>query len=104
MSGTAFAHPEFWVISYFGIMSILSYLQFGWDKGCAVKGNWRVPESSLLIVALAGGGVGAKLAQKAFRHKTRKEPFRTHLNLILGANVIAFMALMIPQTRALIVG
>lgn len=43
------------------------------------------------MLALLGGWAGAKLAQGRFRHKTRKEPFRSLLNLsVLGP--VALMA------------
>ena len=36
----------------------------------------------LLKVAIRGGWIGAKLAQRRFRRKTRKEPFRSQSNRI----------------------
>lgn len=60
----------------------LAYMMFRIDKDRAVYGEWRVSERTLLFLALTGGWFGAKAAQRRFRHKTRKEPFRTQLNLI----------------------
>jgi uncharacterized membrane protein YsdA (DUF1294 family) len=60
----------------------LAFLMFRIDKDRAIQGEWRVSESTLLILAFIGGWFGAKAAQPRFRHKTRKEPFRTFLNLI----------------------
>lgn len=68
-----------------GVMAFvngLAFLLFRMDKDRAVRGEWRVPESTLLTLAFLGGWFGAKAAQRRFRHKTRKEPFRTFLNLI----------------------
>ncbi len=62
--------------------STLAYSLFATDKQRAVAGMWRVPEGTLLLVALAGGWPGAKLAQRRLRHKTRKQPFGATLNLI----------------------
>lgn len=75
----------------------LAFLMFRIDKDRAIQGEWRVSESTLLILAFIGGWFGAKAAQRRFRHKTRKEPFRTFLNLIpalwlLLAMVIAYEA------------
>ena len=58
------------------------FLAFGLDKRRAEIGGWRVPEQTLLVLALASGFPGAKAAQVWFRHKTRKQPFGTMLNLI----------------------
>ena len=55
---------------------------FLFDKQRAVAGDRRVPEKTVLLIALLGGWFGAKFAQRRYRHKTRKEPFRTRLNVI----------------------
>ena len=60
----------------------LAFLMFRIDKDRAIQGEWRVSETTLLTLACFGGWFGAKTAQRRFRHKTRKEPFRTILNLI----------------------
>jgi uncharacterized membrane protein YsdA (DUF1294 family) len=60
-----------------------AFLAFWWDKQLAKAGSWRIRESTLLWLALLGGSVGAISAKQLFRHKTRKEPFRTTLGLIV---------------------
>ena len=57
----------------------LAFLAFGLDKKLAEAGGRRISESKLLLLALLGGSIGAVAAQQFFRHKTRKEPFRTQL-------------------------
>jgi uncharacterized membrane protein YsdA (DUF1294 family) len=57
-------------------------LRFGQDKARAIRGGRRIPEASLLALALAGGSPGALLARRLFAHKTRKEPFSTRLWVI----------------------
>ncbi|MFT7596427.1 MAG: uncharacterized membrane protein YsdA (DUF1294 family) [Paracoccaceae bacterium] len=64
------------------LINIATYEAFRWDKYQAKARGWRVPEATLLGLALWGGWFGAKLAQRKFRHKTRKMPFRRLLNLI----------------------
>ncbi len=54
---------------------------YGWDKRAARNGEWRVKESTLLLLAFAGGGAGALAAQRLLRHKTRKPPFPVALPL-----------------------
>ena len=54
---------------YLVIVNVLAILFFGWDKLCAKKDRWRVPELRLMLLALIGGSVGALLAMKMFRHK-----------------------------------
>jgi uncharacterized membrane protein YsdA (DUF1294 family) len=57
-------------------------LCFRQDKGAAIAGRRRIPEKDLLGLALIGGSPGALLARHLFRHKTRKQPFSTLLQLI----------------------
>lgn len=63
-------------------MNCLAFGLYWYDKRQAATGGWRVPESQLLSMAFFGGWFGAKVAQRRFRHKNRKEPFCTQLNLI----------------------
>ena len=55
------------------------------DKQRAVRDERRIPERTLLNIALIGGALGAVAAQQMLRHKTRKQPFRTQLWLIAAA-------------------
>lgn len=71
-----------WVALYFSALNLLCFALFGLDKHRALDGAWRVPEKSLLLIAAAGGIVGAICGQQYFRHKTRKQPFRSILLII----------------------
>lgn len=53
------------------------------DKHRAKRGAWRIPESTLMGVALAGGCVGTITGMYLFRHKTRHPKFSLGLPLIL---------------------
>lgn len=74
------------------LINALTFCAFWWDKVAARKGQWRVPESRLLWLALIGGSLGAVLAQRLLHHKTRKEPFRTQLMLICALHVVGLVA------------
>lgn len=78
-----------------------AFALFALDKHRAETGGWRVAEATLLMVALLGGSIGAKVAQRRFRHKTRKEPFRTQLNVICVIQAVAVSSLvLVPGPRA----
>ena len=78
---------------YLGAVNLATFLAFVWDKRCARQGRRRVPERKLLAMAVAGGSVGAVTAQRAVRHKTCKEPFRTYLQVIVWVQGTVFAAL-----------
>lgn len=80
-------------------MTLLAFTMFGVDKFRARRGQWRFPERSLLIVALFGGSVGAKLGQRYFRHKTTKQPFARRLNAICLLQVAVAVILAFPPGR-----
>lgn len=58
-----------------GATSCAAFVLYGVDKRRAGTMARRIPERTLQLLALAGGWPGALLAQRVFRHKTRKIPF-----------------------------
>jgi len=81
LAGALAAHPSvtisssWWVV--YGAASLACFIGYGLDKRAAERGNWRVSETILILLGLAGGWPGALIAQETFRHKTRKISFRT---------------------------
>jgi uncharacterized membrane protein YsdA (DUF1294 family) len=61
---------------YLVLVNLAAYLVYWWDKRRAEKGKRRISEKELLLWALAGGTLGALLAMRRFRHKTKKLSFR----------------------------
>jgi uncharacterized membrane protein YsdA (DUF1294 family) len=86
--------PLVWMglVGYLLIINYGAYLIFQDDKDRAIAGDWRWSEAALLNAAFFGGSIGSKVAQKRFRHKTRKEPFRSTLNFICMLQVIVVIA------------
>lgn len=74
-------------------INLFSFLLMGWDKRCARRGKWRVPERNLFLAALCFGAMGGTLGMFAFRHKTKHWYFR-----------IFFPALMIVQIALIVLG
>ena len=66
----------------FAFVNGVAFWMFYLDKERSIRGAWRISEANLLTLAFLGGWFGAKAAQRRFRHKTRKQPFGTFLNLI----------------------
>lgn len=63
------------------------------DKRKAQKNLWRIPESTLLTLALLGGSVGCLAGMYLFHHKTRKPKFRFGIPAILLLQLLAWFVL-----------
>lgn len=66
-------------------INLVTFIAYGVDKRAAKKGEWRIPEADLHTLEFLGGWSGALLAQKFFRHKTKKKSFRTDFYLVILA-------------------
>ena len=64
------------MISYYLVITVITFLVWGFDKFRAQLQQWRVPEKTLYMLFILGGGVGALLGMTVFRHKTRKTKFK----------------------------
>lgn len=69
--------------------SLITFGCYASDKSAAQRGAWRVPESTLQLLALFGGWPGALAAQQLLRHKTRKLTFQLVFWLAVAANLAA---------------
>ena len=66
-------------------LSLLTFIAYALDKNAAQTGRWRTKESTLHLLALAGGWPGAWAAQRLLRHKSSKQSF-----LIVYRATVAF--------------
>lgn len=57
--------------AFIAVMSLLAIILYAGDKKKAKSGAWRTPESVLLGFGFFGGAIGALIAMKSFRHKTK---------------------------------
>lgn len=70
-------------IIYLIIINIITFITYGIDKAKACKGAWRIPEKTLIGLAVAGGSIGALAGMSFFHHKTRKPLFKIGIPVIL---------------------
>jgi len=74
-------------------INLATFAAYGWDKAAAGRrGERRIPERTLLVLAALGGSPAALLARQTLRHKTRKQPFVAWLFLIVFLQVSAGVA------------
>lgn len=64
-------------------MSIITFVFYGADKKKAMDHAWRIRESTLILLAFAGGAPGAYLGMRVFHHKTKHRKFRILVPLAL---------------------
>ncbi len=64
-------------------VNLLAFFAFWHDKQRAKNGGRRTSEKNLLLLAFLGGSFGAVYASKKFRHKTKKQPFKSILYFII---------------------
>lgn len=74
---------------YLVIINIIAFILFGIDKRKAKKNKWRIPESTLLMFAVAGGSIGSYCGMKLWHHKTLHKKFSWGIPLIIILQISA---------------
>ena len=76
-----------YILYYLIAINVVTFLTYGFDKFKAKKGKWRIPESSLLLLAIIGGSIGAWFGIKVWHHKTLHKKFKYGIPLIVIAQI-----------------
>ena len=79
-------------IAYLVLINIAAFIIYGADKHKAKKGQWRIPEKTLIGVAAIGGSIGAVLGMRLFRHKTKHPKFYIGIPVIILLQIAAAAA------------
>ena len=61
------------------------------DKLYAKKKLWRIPEATLLTIALMGGSLGSLVGMYTVRHKTKHPKFAVGIPVILFGQLLLFL-------------
>lgn len=75
------------ILIYLLIVNAAGFLSMLVDKLQAKKNLWRIPEATLLLIALIGGSIGSLIGMYTVRHKTKHLKFTVGIPLILLAQV-----------------
>lgn len=81
------------IAGYLTVMNLIGFAAMGIDKKRAVKKLWRIPESTLFIIALIGGSIGSIIGMYFFHHKTRHWYFVYGMPAILLLQIAAVIVL-----------
>lgn len=76
------------IIYYLVAINIVAFFVYGIDKLKAKRNRWRIPESTLLLLAVIGGSVGALLGMKVWHHKTMHKKFIYGIPLIIAVQIL----------------
>lgn len=77
-----------YILGYFWVINLISFLLMWYDKHEAKIGEWRVKESTLFGFALFGGSIGGLLGMKVFHHKTKKWYFKYGFPIIIVLQIV----------------
>ena len=90
MSNTITLHIA---LIYLAVINVVTFFMYGIDKWKAKRSKWRIPEATLLLMAAAGGSLGAWSGMKVWHHKTLHKKFRYGVPLILIVQIALFFLL-----------
>lgn len=76
------------ILLYLLLINAIAFLLMLVDKQKARKNLWRIPEATLLGIALLGGSIGALAGMYTFRHKTRHIKFTLGIPAILILQIV----------------
>lgn len=83
------------IITYLIIINLFTFFMMWLDKRKAKKEKWRIPENTLLLLVLLGGGIGGIVGMYMFHHKTQKAKFVIGFPAILICEILFIVLLYI---------
>lgn len=82
-------------ILYLILVNLGLFAAMGYDKSASKRGEWRIPERTLFLLAAIGGSLGGICGMRFFRHKTRHLSFVIGFPCILAIQVIGIATLLL---------
>lgn len=79
------------IIIYFIIINVFTFFLMWLDKRKAKRGKWRIPENTLLLFVVLGGGIGGIAGMYTFHHKTQKMKFVIGFPVILICEILLLL-------------
>ena len=71
------------IVVYLVAVNVITFFLYAIDKWKAKRSKWRIPEDTLLGLAVIGGSIGALLGMKIWHHKTMHKKFRFGIPAII---------------------
>ena len=73
------------------LINIVAFAAYGIDKRRARKHEWRIPEATLIGLAVVGGSIGAYAGMRLFHHKTLHAKFRAGIPALMAVQFILLL-------------
>lgn len=90
------------IIIYLVVINCTSFITMGVDKYKARKRTWRIPESTLFVLALIGGSIGSIVGMHLFHHKTRHWYFLYGMPAILIVQILLVLLIVTSPIEILV--
>ena len=91
--------PYSWsMITILICLSLLTFCFYLRDKQASVRGESRIPESTMRLLESVGGWPGALLAQRKLRHKTSKAAYQQSFWLVIICHQLLSFQLVIVSS------
>ena len=71
------------ILIYLVAVNVVTFFLYGIDKWKAKRSKWRIPEATLLGMAVIGGSIGAWLGMRVWHHKTMHKKFQFGIHVII---------------------
>ena len=82
------------------VMSLVTFFVTAGDKKRAKRGDRRVPEKTLFLLAFLGGATGEWIAMQIFRHKTKHRSFVIVIPILMTVQVLGAALLVLLNLPA----
>lgn len=81
------------LLYYLITINAITFITYGIDKLKAMKNKWRIPEFTLLFLAVNGGSIGAIFGMQVWHHKTMHKKFKYGIPLVMVLQIGVFLYL-----------
>lgn len=78
------------ILLLLGTLNLWGILIMAYDKRRAKRGQWRVQEKTLFLIAVCGGSLGILAGMVLFHHKTKHAKFVFGVPLVIALQVLVW--------------
>ena len=83
-----------YIVIYYLLINVLSFFVMGIDKKRAKRGEWRIKETTLWWLAVAGGALGGFMGMRVYHHKTKHTSFKIGFPSIAAIQLFLLISLL----------